>query len=231
VRSSTLSRPGPSKLVPVWDESRRRHRRQWARRWWAFTLVAGVAVITTTILLVVLTLDRGLTSTEVSVLTHQIRPAVAQFLNLQQSVLVPTGFGSLSWPSTVPQGPLLAGTHVTAPTVDAAEAASMVAAATKVFASRETRAARRKFDYWIEGAIEDRPARTVSAGVRIVSFDITALTPTSATVVARISEWQQSVSSGRTVMHPLVVRGRAELSLVRYRSRWLVSDFLVTSPF
>jgi len=151
VRSSTLSRPAPSRLVPVWDETRRRHRRQWARRWWVLTLVAGVAVITTTILLVVSTLDSGLTSTEVAALTHQIRPAVAQFLNLQRSVLVPNGSGSSNWPSTVPQGPLLAGTHVTVPTVEPAGAASMVAAATKAVASRETPAAQRDFDYWIKG--------------------------------------------------------------------------------
>ena len=64
-----------------------------------------------------------------------------------------------------------------------------------------------------------------------MSFDFTAFTPTSATVVARVSEWQQSVSSAGTAMRPLVVMGRAALSLVRYRGRWLVNDFLVASPF
>lgn len=230
--TETLDAKASPPLAPGWNDARRLPGSRRSRRRWIVLAGTGVVVIAAAMVIVAVTSNRGVNPAAAAAVTPQIRPVVAAYLNLQQSVLVPNTDGSSNWPSVEPQGPIPANTHVTVPVVYPAEEPGMVTAATKAIYRQETPSAQREFDYWIKGALgtvahdDNWP---VSAGERIQSFKIVALTPTTATVVVTAEDWQETVSSAGTVNH-LVVEEHAGLDLVRVDNRWLVNDFIASTP-
>jgi hypothetical protein len=179
--------------------------------------------------LIAVVIDRTTTKTNPAVET-----AVAQYLELQQSVLIPNVFGSSSWPAVVPShmtidpGQDASGSLYLSPQLQA----SMAEAATKALASRETRLCQQGHDWWIKGAIATEANdgfQVVGAGVRITAFHVTSLTANTASVTARTDGWQVQAfaSTGGSVGHHTIEsEGVYQLSLIRASDgRWLVNRY------
>ena len=158
-----------------------------------------------------------------------LRTAVAQYLELQQSVYVPNTSNSPTWPSLVPS-------HSTIPPVvdsngdpslTPAMQASMIAAAQKAFTVRD--APGHSTDWWISEAIhrEAQGYQVVGAGSQILNYHVDSLTSAGGTVTTTTDDWQDQVyGTGRTVHRD--THSLEHVTLIRSDGKWLVSYFTAT---
>ena len=163
----------------------------------------------------------------------ELRSTVAQYIELEQSVLVPNVSGSRDWPAVTPSQALVepARDGSGALVLSSALQASMVEAATKAIKSRQTPSAQSD-NWWIKGAIAAESKngfQVVGAGERIRTFHIDGLDSERASVTVQADEWQNQVylgNDGNLLHHTITGRTIDTVSLVRGQSgAWLVDRF------
>ena len=173
---------------------------------------------------------------------ESIEKAVAQYVELQQSPLVPNVYNSPSWPSVTPTSPSEPNVDVR-PIVDASGAptlspelqASMVKAASAAIDARQTHAAQKAFDYWLPGAIGAEASehfQVVGAGAYLETFKIVSESDSRATVTAQCLEWQHQMFWNGTseTFHKIQNETIDGLVLVQSSTgSWLVDDFNLAS--
>ena len=194
-------------------------------RWQALIVILAVVVFAVVTAVVI---DRTTTKTNPAV-----ERTVAQYVELQQSVLIPNVSGSASWPAVVPSHETIRPARDTKGSFNLSPQlqASMVKAATKALASRKTTRCQQGHDWWIQGAIATEASdgfQVIGAGVRITDFHITSLTANTASVTEQSDDWQvQAFASagGGVSHHTLENEGAGQFSLIRSPDgRWLVDQ-------
>lgn len=155
-----------------------------------------------------------------------IRSSVAQYLELQQSVLIPDTSESSAWPSIVPSETTIR------PVLDAGGQLSlsspiqqqMIRLATAAITSRQTASAHSAYDNWIARAIEDEASgfQVIGAGERLRTFQVDSLSARRASITATVDIWQVQ-AGGSSESHRIYNRGTDNMTLVRGpHGRWLV---------
>lgn len=132
----------------------------------------------------------------------QIEASLGEYLELQQSVLVPNYNDSPSWPSTTPSEP--AGTSSDIPPVEdsqgnfamtPAQQAAMVNAAYSAAQAVTTPAYMQEMEAWLPGALaregtSGNAFEVVGAGEYITSFVIDSESATTTTTTSRVTVWE-----------------------------------------